>query len=135
MNYVITKGLDLKLSGGAPDSRLDFATPDTFFIRPSDFRWMTPKLLVQAGDRVRVGTPLFCDKKDGRVVIVSPVGGTVREIVRGRNALSKRWSLTRCRTQTRLRRWILLIPPKCRMCADCCCGTVCGHVCDNVPFR
>lgn len=83
MNYVITKGLDLKLSGGAPDSRLDFATPDTFFIRPSDFRWMTPKLLVQAGDRVRVGTPLFCDKKDGRVVIVSPVGGTVREIVRG----------------------------------------------------
>ena len=83
MNYVITKGLDLKLSGGAPDSRLAFATPDTFFIRPSDFRWMTPKLLVQAGDRVRVGTPLFCDKKDERVVIVSPVIGTVREIMRG----------------------------------------------------
>jgi len=83
MNYVITKGLDLKLSGGAPDSRLAFVTPDTFFIRPSDFRWMTPKLHVQAGDRVHVGTPLFCDKKDERVVVVSPVMGTVREIVRG----------------------------------------------------
>ena len=83
MNYVITKGLDLKLSGGVSDSWLAFVMPDTFFIRPSDFRWMTPKLLVQAGDRVHVGTPLFCDKKDERVVIVSPVEGAVREIVRG----------------------------------------------------
>lgn len=83
MNYVITKGLDLKLSGEAPDSRLAFNMPGTFYIRPSDFRWLTPRLLVQAGDAVRVGTPLFCDKKDERVVIVSPVEGMVREIVRG----------------------------------------------------
>ena len=83
MNYKITKGLDLMLSGSAPDSRLVFDIPDTFYIRPVDFRWLTPKLLLQAGDVVRVGTPLFADKKDERVVIVSPVEGTVCEIVRG----------------------------------------------------
>ena len=83
MNYVITKGLNLKLSGEAPDSRLAFDISGTFYIRPSDFRWLTPKLLVQTGDAVRVGTPLFCDKKDERVVVVSPVEGMVREIVRG----------------------------------------------------
>lgn len=83
MNYQITKGLDLRLDGSAPDRTLDFAMPAAFYIRPSDFRWLQPKLLVRAGDRVEVGTPLFCDKADERVIIVSPVTGTVRDIVRG----------------------------------------------------
>jgi len=83
MNFKITKGLDLKLDGAAPDRLLDFAMPDTFYIRPGDFRWISPRLLVNAGDRVGVGTPLFHDKKDERVVFVSPVAGTVREVLRG----------------------------------------------------
>ena len=83
MNIKITKGLDLKLDGCATDKLLDFALPDLFHIRPDDFRWLKPKLLVQPDDRVSVGTPLFCDKQDERVVIVSPVAGTVKEIVRG----------------------------------------------------
>lgn len=83
MNIKIAKGLDLKLAGAAPDMRLDFACSETFHIKPSDFRWLKPKLLVQVGDRVEVGTPLFCDKQDERVVVVSPVKGTVKDIVRG----------------------------------------------------
>ena len=83
MKYRITKGLDLKISGMAFDNRLEIATPERYYIRPSDFRWMTPKLLVQAGDEVQVGTPLFYDKNDQRVVVVSPVKGRVEEIVRG----------------------------------------------------
>lgn len=83
MNFKITKGLDLKLAGAATDTLLAFTLPDTFHIHPSDFRWLKPKLLVQVGDRVEIGTPLFCDKADERTVIVSPVAGTVQEIVRG----------------------------------------------------
>ena len=83
MNIKITKGLDLKLVGAAPDRMLDITLPETFHIKPSDFRWLKPKLLVQVGDRVEVGTPLFCDKQDERVVVVSPVKGTVKDIVRG----------------------------------------------------
>ena len=79
----IKKGLDLKIYGNAIDQMLEMKSPDRYYIRPSDFRWMTPKLLVQAGDEVQVGTPLFHDKKDERIVVVSPVKGRVEEIVRG----------------------------------------------------
>ena len=95
MKFKITKGLDLKLAGAATDTPLDFALPETFHIRPSDFRWLKPKLLVQAGDRVEIGTPLFCDKADERVVIVAPVKGTVKEIVRGEKRVIEEIAITR----------------------------------------
>lgn len=95
MNVNITKGLDLKLNGAAPDATPDFALPDRFSIRPSDFRWLLPKLLVQAGDRVEVGTPLFCDKADERVIIVAPVKGTVQEIVRGKKRVIEEITIAR----------------------------------------
>ena len=90
MKFKITKGLDLRLDGAAPDRKLDFDLPATFHIRPSDFRGLKPKLLVQSGDHVEVGSPLFHDKADERVVIVSPVTGTVQEVVRGEKGSSKR---------------------------------------------
>ena len=95
MNVNITKGLDLKLNGAAPDATLDFALPDRFSIRPSDFRWLLPKLLVQAGDRVEIGTPLLCDKRDERIIIASPVAGTVKEIVRGEKRVIEEITIAR----------------------------------------
>ena len=71
------------MAGAAIENLLDFVLPDRFYVRPGDFRWLMPKLLVQVGDRVNVGAPLFCDKRDERVLFVSPVTGTVRDIVRG----------------------------------------------------
>lgn len=95
MNYLITKGLDLRLDGSAPDRTLDFAMPATFHIRPSDFRWLQPKLLVQEGDAVQVGTPLFFDKRDERIVVVSSVEGRVGEIVRGEKRVIEALTIVR----------------------------------------
>ena len=95
MKFKITKGLDLKMDGAAMDRTLDFALPGTFHIRPADFRWLKPKLLVQAGDRVEIGTPLFCDKQDERIVIVSPVAGSVQEIVRGEKRVIEEITIAR----------------------------------------
>ena len=95
MNIKITKGLDLKIDGSASDTLLDFVFPDLFHIRPDDFRWLKPKLLVQPDDRVSVGTPLFCDKQDERVVFVSPVAGIVKEIVRGEKRVIKEIVISR----------------------------------------
>ena len=95
MNIKITKGLDLKLAGAAPDIPLDFGWSETFHIKPSDFRWLKPKLLVQAGDRVEIGTPLFCDKADERVIIVAPVRGTAQEIVRGEKRVIEEITIAR----------------------------------------
>ena len=83
MHVKITKGFDLPLGGEASDRQLHLPVSDLISVRPSDFRWLKPKLLVQAGDPVNIGTPLFCDKADERITIVSPVKGTVQEIVRG----------------------------------------------------
>ena len=95
MNVNITKGLDLKLNGTAADKLLDCAPTSTYHIRPSDFRWLNPKLLVQAGDCVQIGAPLFHDKRDERIVIVSPVAGTVQEIVRGEKRVIEEITITR----------------------------------------
>ncbi len=50
---------------------------------PDDFTGLVPKLEVKQGDRVRTGTPLFRDKTGEMIKAVSPVCGTVREILRG----------------------------------------------------
>lgn len=95
MNYLITNGLDLNLEGRATDEVLDLALSSMFHVRPSDFRWLKPKLLVKPGDCVEVGTPLFCDKQDERVVVVSPVMGRVGEIVRGEKRVVEEISIVR----------------------------------------
>ncbi|MCQ2284921.1 MAG: Na(+)-translocating NADH-quinone reductase subunit A [Bacteroidales bacterium] len=83
MNYKISKGLDIVLKGKAIDTDLNFVLSDSFYVKPDDFRWLKPKLLVNEGDMLEVGTPLFADKQDERIVIVSPIKGQVVRIVRG----------------------------------------------------
>ncbi|MCQ2279952.1 MAG: NADH:ubiquinone reductase (Na(+)-transporting) subunit A [Bacteroidales bacterium] len=83
MDYRIREGLDLHLAGVAEREISPLPLSDFCFVKPSDFRWLTPKLTVMPGDSVQVGTPLMVDKNDERVAIVSPVCGKVHEIVRG----------------------------------------------------
>ena len=68
---------------GSARQILEQHTPPTYYVCPPDFRWLKPKLLVNEGDSVEIGTPLFCRKEDERIVVVAPVQGTVRTIVRG----------------------------------------------------
>jgi Na+-transporting NADH:ubiquinone oxidoreductase subunit A len=42
-----------------------------------------PKLLVEEGQTVKAGTPLFFDKYNEKIVITSPVSGVITAIVRG----------------------------------------------------
>jgi len=95
MEVKIHKGLDLKIAGEAADRMLETVIPNIFYICPDDFRWMQPKLLVNEGDSVAVGTPLFADKNDTRIVVVSPVVGTVKEIVRGEKRVIQAITITR----------------------------------------
>ncbi|MBR4918336.1 MAG: Na(+)-translocating NADH-quinone reductase subunit A [Bacteroidales bacterium] len=83
MHIRITKGLDLKLSGEAAKTVADMPMPRYCYVHPADFKWMTPKLDVQEGVQVEIGTPLFYDKGNDQIRIVSPVKGTVRQVVRG----------------------------------------------------
>ena len=83
MDFRIRQGLDLRLNGAAAETVETMARPEYCHIRPSDFRWLKPHLLVAEGDSVDIGKAVFTDKNDERVQIVSPVKGTVKEIDRG----------------------------------------------------
>ncbi len=79
----LRKGLDINLQGKAAESLVEVPTSGEYAVSPLDFEGVTPKLLVKAGDKVKVGTPLFFDKNDSRVLFTSPVSGTVSAVNRG----------------------------------------------------
>lgn len=83
-SLTLRKGLSLKLNGSilSPDAAAT-VIPPAAAVSPDDFPGFQPKPEVKAGDMVKAGTPVLHDKRFPDIKIVSPAGGTVREIVRG----------------------------------------------------
>ena len=81
--YKLKKGLDLKLEGVAPKALREISSVTEYAVAPQDFYGMTPRLVVKEGDHIVAGEPLFTDKQTGKIQIVSPVSGIVKEIERG----------------------------------------------------
>ena len=79
----IKKGLDIPMKGSAAKATKAFSMPEYVAIKPADFNNVLPRLMVNPGDRVKAGTPLFKNKYDERLVFTSPVSGVVMEPVRG----------------------------------------------------
>lgn len=80
----ITKGMDLKIEGKAESTAVaSVVKPTLAAIVPDDFPGFKPKTEVKEGDAVASGAPLMHDKDDDQIKLVSPVSGTVKEIVRG----------------------------------------------------
>ncbi|MEZ7977631.1 MAG: NADH:ubiquinone reductase (Na(+)-transporting) subunit A, partial [Flavobacteriales bacterium] len=79
----IKKGVDIRLSGRPADTVISAPSASVYAVKPPDFTGVTPKLCVRIGDMVEAGTCIFYDKKTPSVQFVSPVAGTVKEIVRG----------------------------------------------------
>lgn len=78
----IRKGLDIHIKGEA-EKRLEVFEPTLCAIKPTDFIGVLPKMHVEEGDDVKVGTVLFHDKNNEKIVFTSPVSGKVKAIVRG----------------------------------------------------
>lgn len=79
----INKGLDIRMVGEAEKVTVSPDGVDTIVIKPTDFHFLVPKCLVNPGDEVKAGTPLFYSKKHPEVKFCSPVSGEVVEVVRG----------------------------------------------------
>ncbi len=80
---VIKAGLDLPITG-APEQRIEVAKQvKRVALLGDDYIGMKPTMLVTVGDRVKVGQPIFTDKKTEGVTYTSPASGTVAEINRG----------------------------------------------------
>lgn len=79
----IKKGLDIKLKGEAEKVIENAVISNFYTIRPEDFHGVIPKMLVKEGETVKAGSPLYYDKSNESVKIVSPVSGTLLSIERG----------------------------------------------------
>ncbi|MFT5054684.1 MAG: Na+-transporting NADH:ubiquinone oxidoreductase subunit A [Oceanospirillaceae bacterium] len=83
MNIKISKGLNIPVDGQADKVYGTSSASDTVLVKPTDFKGLTPKLLLKEGAEVKAGTGLFFSKDHPDVKIVSPVSGEIAEIVRG----------------------------------------------------
>lgn len=81
--YKIHRGLDLPLKGSPQKQMMTLPSVSMFAVCPSDFRVLNPRLLVKAGDKVDIGTPVIQSKQDERILITAPVSGVIKDIVRG----------------------------------------------------
>ncbi|UZD20934.1 Na(+)-translocating NADH-quinone reductase subunit A [Algoriphagus halophytocola] len=80
----LKKGFDINLAGKAKQELADFASAQTFAIKPTDFIGLQrPKVLVKEGDTVKAGTPILIDKAMDQVIYVAPVSGEIVEVKRG----------------------------------------------------
>jgi Na+-transporting NADH:ubiquinone oxidoreductase subunit A len=78
-----SKGLDLPLAGG-PAPLIDAApVVARVAVLGIDFHGLKPSLLAAPGDYVRLGQPLFSDKRNPGVVFTAPGSGRIVELHRG----------------------------------------------------
>ena len=82
-NFVIKKGLDLKLEGEAARTLDSLLLRTEVALQPADFQGVVPRVRVKEGESVQAGTPLFVDKQTEQICFVSPVSGTVTLVERG----------------------------------------------------
>lgn len=79
----LRKGYDIKLTGSAALELANALNSESVSIKPPDFKYITPKLLVTQNDEVFAGQALFYDKDRPEIKFPSPVSGIVTEVVRG----------------------------------------------------
>ncbi len=81
--FKLKKGLELPIEG-APDQTIQ---PGPEFSKVAalggDYLGLKPRMLVQEGDEVQRGTPLFCHKDVAEAMMVAPMSGKVIQINRG----------------------------------------------------
>lgn len=79
----IKEGLDLPILG-TPAQHIEIAKPVTkVALVGDDYIGMKPTMLVTPGEKVKLGQPLFTDKKTEGVTYTSPAAGTVLDVIRG----------------------------------------------------
>jgi Na+-transporting NADH:ubiquinone oxidoreductase subunit A len=76
----LRKGLDIAIAGN-PRQEIEPGRPlRSVALVGDDYVGLRPKLLVQQGDRVRLGEPLLADRRDPRIVFTAFGSGTVAAI-------------------------------------------------------
>jgi Na+-transporting NADH:ubiquinone oxidoreductase subunit A len=84
MQFSIKKGLDLPITGSPVQIISDDVKPvKTVALLGNEYIDMKPTMLVEEGESVKLGQPLFANKKSPKVLFTSPGSGKVSAIKRG----------------------------------------------------
>jgi Na+-transporting NADH:ubiquinone oxidoreductase subunit A len=83
VNIKRNKGYNLKIQGRPSADLMALSRPATLAALPERIPFIKPRLLVEKGQAVKVGSVLFEDKSNPDLNFLSPGGGRVREIVLG----------------------------------------------------
>ncbi|MFA5938189.1 MAG: Na(+)-translocating NADH-quinone reductase subunit A [Sinimarinibacterium sp.] len=81
--YKLKKGLDLPIQGVPEQSVYDAPAVTTVGVVGADYIDLKPTMYVDVGDRVKLGQPLFEDKRRPGVLHTAPAAGEVVAINRG----------------------------------------------------
>lgn len=79
----LKKGLDIPISGEPLEDFYEGNPPRSVAVLGSDYVGMKPSMIVSEGDTVKLGQPIFTDKKIEGVVFTAPGAGKVVAINRG----------------------------------------------------
>lgn len=74
---------DVRLDGKPNNTIVDATAVKRVGVAPSSISFIKPKLFVTEGDTVKIGTPLFFDKKNHDTIFVSPGSGVISKIEYG----------------------------------------------------
>jgi len=83
MHIKIKKGLDIPLPGVPEQTVSPGAVVTSVALLGPDTNDLKPRMLVQEGDRVKLGQPIFTDKSNPGVSFTSPGSGVVAAVNRG----------------------------------------------------
>ncbi len=83
MHFSLKKGLDLPITGTPVQTIDDAPAVSTVAVLGNEYIDMKPTMLVEEGQRVKLGQALFSDKKIPGVLYTSPGAGIVTAIKRG----------------------------------------------------
>jgi len=83
MHFSIKKGLDLPLAGSPAATISDANNVQSVAVLGHDYIGMKPTMLVEEGQRVKLGQALFSDKKNPQVRFTASASGIIKSINRG----------------------------------------------------
>ena len=83
IKHTLKKGYTIKLAGSTEKTLVDAKKPKLYASQPFDFLGLKPRLEVEEGSAVKIGSPLYYNKEKPEVKFVSPASGKVVKINRG----------------------------------------------------
>ena len=89
-SFRIKQGHNISIDGDPKKILKKIPSPKSIVLHPSSIENIKAKLLIKEGDDVKIGTPLFYDKKNKESYFVSSCSGKVKKIIFGNKRIIER---------------------------------------------